>query len=195
MDVGLTIGVVGILVGLGIAYWQYRQACRAKAELAAFMRGLPDQVVNRVSSFLKGSQGRALEFYDVQESAEIYHTRSVDLDGDGEDELLVQHPFGLHNAALEVFKANHEELQLVAKITADTMAGFLVDDFDEDGRMEVQTLEVSVAADLPYVCGFRDLVWFRLELGKFQEVKREALYTRKDLDDFKKQSQVGSSFS
>lgn len=66
------------------------------------------------------------------------------------------------------------------------MAGFIVEDVDHDGRPEVKTLEVSLAANQPYVCGFRDEVLFRFNNGKFEEVSRKALYTQKDLKDFLK---------
>ena len=76
---------------------------------------------------------------------------------------------------------------MIAKVSVDTMAGFLVEDVDNDGRLEVKTLEVSPSADLPYVCGFRDAVWFRLENRRFVEVRRERLYEEKDLEAYKAQ--------
>ena len=181
----LILALFGIVVSLGVAYWQYRDAQKAKAELSAYMRRLPDQLLNNISGFLKGQQGEALEFYDLQESDKVFHTRIVDIDGDGEDELLVQYPFGLHNAALRVFGIKDHEFQLIDEISADTVAGFLIEDLDRDGRLEVKTLEVSPAANQPYACGFRDEVWFRFQNGKFEEVGRKHLYTQKDLNDFR----------
>jgi hypothetical protein len=133
---------------------------------------------------LKGAQGEALDFYDLQESGKTFHTRIVDIDGDGEDELLVQYPHGLHNATLRVFGIENHKLKLLDKISIDTMAGFLVEDVDHDGRLEVKSLQVSPAANLPYACGFRDEVWFRFTNGKFEEVGRRPMYTRKDLRDY-----------
>ena len=178
------------LVSLAFAYWQYRDAQNAKAELSAFMRKLPDQVLNNVSAYLKGKQGEALEFYDIEESGKTFHTRVVDIDGDGEDELLVQYPFGLHNATLRVFGIKNHKFKLLDQLSVDTMAGFLVEDVDHDGRLEVKTLEVSPNANLPYACGFRDEVWFRFNDGKFVEVGRKPLYTQKDLNDFIMQQEM-----
>lgn len=183
----LAIGVFGILlslISLGVAYWQYRDAQDAKAELSAYMRSLPDQVLNNVTAYLKGQQGEALEYYDLQESSKIFHTRIVDIDGDGEDELLLQYPFGLHNATLLVFGIKDHRFQLIDEITVDTMAGFIVEDVDHDGKLEVKTLEVSPAANQPYACGFRDEVLFRFSHGKFVEIDRKHLYSQKDLENF-----------
>ena len=184
MIVGI-FGIVLSLVGLGVAYWQYRDAQNAKAELSAFMRKLPDQVLNNISAYLKGEQGEDLDFYDLTESSKTFHTRVVDIDGDGEDELLIQYPHGAHNATLRVFGIKNHKFKLLDQITVDTMAGFVVEDVDHGGRLEVKTLEVSPAANLPYVCGFRDEVWFRLINGKFVEVGRKPIYTQKDLNNFK----------
>jgi cbb3-type cytochrome oxidase subunit 3 len=191
MELAIAIfGIVLGLVSLAVAYWQYRDAQNAKAELSAYMRSLPDQVLNNVTEYLKGQQGEALEFYDLQESGKIFHTRIVDIDGDGEDELLVQYPFGLHNAALRVFGIKDHEFRMLDEIDVDTMAGFIVEDVDHDGKLEVKTLEVSPAANQPYVCGFRDEVLFRFNNGKFDEVGRRHLYSEKDLNDFLGQGAV-----
>lgn len=187
MEFGLAI--LGIILSLAVAYWQYRDAQKAKAELSAFMRKLPDQVLNNVSAYLKGEQGEALDFYDLQASGKTFHTRIVDIDGDGEDELLVQYPHGLHNATLRVFGIKNHKFKLLDQISVDTMAGFLVEDVNGDGRLEVKTLQVSPAANLPYACGFRDEVWFRVKNGKFEEVGRKPLYTRKDLNDYIRQAE------
>jgi hypothetical protein len=193
MELGLAI--LGIILSLAVAYWQYREAQKAKAELSTFMRRLPDQVLNNISAYLKGGQGEALDFYDIQASGRTFHTRIVDIDGDGEDELLVQYPHGLHNATLRVFGIKNHKFKLLDQISVDTMAGFLVEDVDGDGRLVVKTLQVSPAANLPYACGFRDEVRFRLNNGKFEEVGRKRLYTRKDLNDYIKQGELSEDQS
>ena len=117
----------------------------------------------------------------MQESENRLHTSYADLDGDDEDELLVQYPYGAHAAVLQVFGFREGDFKLIDEITVDTMAGFIAEDKDSDGRLEVVTFEVSLEADLPYVMGFRDEVWYRLENDRFIEVQRINLYDPKDL--------------
>jgi hypothetical protein len=95
--------------------------------------------------------------------------------------LLVQYPYGAHAAVLQVFGFREGDFKLIDEITVDTMAGFIAEDKDSDGRLEVVTFEVSLEADLPYVMGFRDEVWYRLENDRFIEVQRINLYDPKDL--------------
>jgi hypothetical protein len=179
--IGIVLSVRGIAVSASIAYWQHKRAVKAERELYLVLHSLPSQLLNNVTRFLQVPQTDIHELYDLQESENRLHTSYADLDGDDEDELLVQYPYGAHAAVLQVFGFREGDFKLIDEITVDTMAGFIAEDKDSDGRLEVVTFEVSLEADLPYVMGFRDEVWYRLENDRFIEVQRINLYDPKDL--------------
>jgi hypothetical protein len=178
------VGIIGIIlgvIGIGVSYWQYKRAEKAENNLHIVLHRLPSQLLSNVARFLQTPQSDIRGLYDLQESDRRLHTSFADLDGDGEDELLVQHPYGAHAAVLQVFGFRDGDFKLIDEITADTMAGFVAEDKDGDGKLEVVTHEVSRDADFPYVMGFRDEVWYRLENERFVEAKRINLYDSKDL--------------
>ena len=179
--IGIVLGVAGITVTVAIAIWQHKRAEKAERNLQIVLHSLPSELLTNVSRFLQEPQTDIHELYDLQESDKRLHTSHADLDGDGEDELLIQYPYGPHAAVLQVFGFREGDFKLIDEITVDTMAGFIAEDKDTDGRLEVVTLEVSRDADFPYVMGFRDEVWYRLESDRFVEVKRINLYAPEDL--------------
>ena len=186
--VGIVLSVLGICVTAAIAYWQHKRAEKAERNLQIVLNSLPSQVLSNVTRFLQEPHSGVQELYDLQESSERFHTSRADLDGDGEEELLVQYPYGAHAAVFQVFGFRDGDFKLIDEITVDTMAGFVAEDKDADGKLEIVTLEVSIEADFPYVMGFRDEVWYRLENDKLTEVKRINLYDSKDLKKARKDS-------
>jgi hypothetical protein len=183
MDVIGIIGIVLAVVSLSFAIWQYQRANQAEKNLQLALKSLPTELLNNVSRFLERPTSDIRELYDLQESERTLHTSYADLDGNGEDELLVQYPYGAHSAVLQVFGFRNRDFKLIDEISIDTMAGFLPKDVDGDGRLEIVTHEVSRDADFPYVMGFRDEVWYRLENGHFVEVKRSHCYTDEALNE------------
>lgn len=179
--IGIALGVIGIAVTVAIAIWQHKRAEKAEKKLRTILDNLPSQLLTNVARFLQKPQTDIQEFYDLQESEKRLHTLHTDLNGDGEDELLVQYPYGAHAAVLQVFGFREDGFKLMDEITVDTMAGFIAEDKDTDGRIEIITIEVSRDADFPYVMGFRDEVWYRLENDHFVEVQRINLYDPEDL--------------
>lgn len=186
--IGIILGVLSVLLTSGIAIWQHSEAKKAKAELNGLLQSLPSQVFDNVSRLLKANQPQFSELYEMMNLENPLQSRYADLDGDGKDELLVQYPIGAHGTALQVFGFRDWEFRLITEISIDTPAGFVAEDIDGDDRLEVITHEVSLDADFPYVMGFRDEVWYRLENDDFVEVKRVNLYDKKDLKKARRDS-------
>ena len=180
--IGIVLGLMGLVLTTSIAIWQHSEAKKAKAELNGLLQSLPSQVFDNVSRLLQANQPEFSELYGMLNSEKALQSRYADLDVDGKDELLVQYPIGAHGAALQVFGFRDWEFKLIAELSIDTPAGFVAEDVDGDGRLEIVTNEVSQDADFPYVLGFRDEVWYRLENDRFVEVKRTNLYDKKDLE-------------
>ena len=186
MDVIGIIGIVLAVISFGFSIWWYRRANKAEKNLQRVLQHLPTELLNNVSRFIATPQSEIHELYDLQESERTLHTSYADLDGDGQDELLVQYPYGAHAAVLQVFGFRDGDFKLIDELTIDTMAGFLAKDVDGDGRLEVVTHEVSHDADFPYVMGFRDEIWYRLENDRFVEIRRVHSYTDEALSKARK---------
>lgn len=179
MSIILTI--LGLLLTSGIAIWQHLEAKKAKNELNSLLEGLPSQVFNNVSRLLESNRENNTELYGMMNSEDPLESSYIDIDKDGRKELVVQYPIGAHGTALQIFGFRDYEFRLIGETSTDTPAGFTIEDIDNDGKVEIITHEVSIDADLPYVMGFRDEVWYRFENDNFVEVKRINLYEKKDI--------------
>lgn len=100
----------------------------------------------------------------------------ADVDNDGRDELLVASPWGPHSSMLHVFGQRDEWPESFAKLTeisSGTPAGFTVGDLDEDGKIEIATVQPH--GDEPYAAGIRDEVLYRWNGQRFAEIATEPL--------------------
>jgi hypothetical protein len=177
---GNILTLTGMFLAIAIAIWQYLEASKAKSELKSFFKSLPDELVKSVQSYLsevvRGEDGLAeIVSQDFQFSAKY-----ADLDGDGQDELLIQMPYGAHGSQVKVFGLRDWEFKLIAELEVSAPSDFSVRDIDHDGRLEVTAIDVA-DTDFPYVSGFRDEVTFRLENDKFLELGRKPLYEQREL--------------
>lgn len=157
------------------------EAKKAKRELNNLLESLPSQVFNNVSRLIESNRDVNPELYEMMDSDDPLESRYIDLDKDGKKELVIQYPIGAHGTALQVFGFRDYEFRLINETSTDTPAGFKFEDVNNDGKFEIITHEVSLKADLPYVMGFRDEVWYRFENDEFVELKRINLYEIKDL--------------
>lgn len=189
---GLILGILGIAISVGIALWQNSRAKKAEAELNSILRSLPSQVLDNVTRLLQTNQSETSELYGMINSEKMLHSKYVDLDGDEKEELIVQYPYGAHGSAMQVFGLRNREFKFIAELLTNTPSGFVAEDVDKDGRIEIVTHETS--EDFPFVLGLRDEVWYRLESNKFVEIKRTKLYEPHDVDlayaDIDNQSEV-----
>jgi hypothetical protein len=183
MDIGIALGIFGIVLSTGIAIWQNSKAKQAEAELNNFLHNIPTQIFDNMSRLLLDHNAKTNDLYDLFTSGKSFHSECVDLNDDGEDELAIYFPYGAYGTALQVFWFMNRKFSFLAELTINTPSGFAFKDIDGDGKLEIVAHEVSRDADLPYVMGFRDEVWYRLVVNSFVEVKRIRLYTTKELEE------------
>ncbi|MFX5212855.1 hypothetical protein ABTC92_09915 [Acinetobacter baumannii] len=67
-------------------------------------------------------------------------------------------------------------------IVVSTTAGYIFNDIDNDGILEIITNDNSIKANKPYVQGFRDRVIFKFIDKKIQEISRLELYTEEEME-------------
>lgn len=182
---GIILGFCGIVLTAGIAIHQYIRANKAEAKLYNVLNSLPAEISTKILQLQSSINVEANQPFGLLESGESLETKIVDLDNDGAAELLVQYPFGVHNTVLQVFGFRDRQFNLITELEIDTPAGFWTEDKDNDGNIEVITHQVSLSADLPYVMGFRDEVWYRLENNELKEVNRINLFSSDDLNKAK----------
>lgn len=181
---GLFLGVIGILLSLAIAGWEYWRAEKAEHRLRETLTNLPVQLVADLSRlFLNPESPEALTKKEFAPKQSVLISRVADINGDGEDELLVSYVSGLHNTAIQVYgKKTPWDFGLLGEIVADTPTDFDLEDVDADGIPEITIVEVAKAPNLPYVMGLRDRVSYKLTDNGFIEVKRVNCYSAEDLE-------------
>ncbi len=173
--IGNVLGVSSILIAVLIAIWQFCVAQRAQAKLESIVKTLPNELLNSVKSFVEQPNEPANEILskDYGLSAKM-----ADLDGDGEDELLISSPFGPHGSRLQVFGFREWEFQKIDEITVMAPSDFELE--KGDGGINVVAIDIAETPHA-YVCGFRDEVRFRLGKVGFREVSRTPLYKPHEL--------------
>jgi hypothetical protein len=145
--VELALSVLGIILAVAIAGWEYRRANRAEAALDRAFNTLPQRLVADLARMIDTNPSS-------DEVLAGLTTQSADLNGDGKRELLVSYLSGPHNISLQVFgMKNHWEFGLLGEIFGQTPTDFVVEDVDDDGIPEVSVIEIAKAPDLPYVMG------------------------------------------
>jgi hypothetical protein len=75
----------------------------------------------------------------------LTRTQLVDINNDGEQELVVQHPSGAHSTQLQAFGWRGAEIDAefgeVASVYSNYASGSTVGDLDSDGRTEIASIE------------------------------------------------------
>lgn len=180
---GLALGLIGIGVSIAIAIWQHSKAKTAERHLASVLGSLPNALLDVVKQVLAskphddgGSQSPEIEDRRFQ-------AHYADLDGDGEDELLLEVDTGAYASVLLVYGVQSWELKKLGELYSTTIGGFEVGDLDGDGRIEVRTNEIARRPDLPYVAGLRDEVVYRFQKGEFVELSRKECFTEEEMKE------------
>jgi hypothetical protein len=169
--------LVGILVGLatvaiGFAWWQSRRVAQATQALNLAMEELPSMVVKALRLLVKSNQAGATTDPSL---GEPWHGAIdyVDVNADGQKELLVQYPTGAHGSALKILGWQAGEFKQLASLGVGTPVGFEFGDFDGDGRVEIKTEETDWSVGLPYVSAPRSMLLIRWNGADFVEVSRQ----------------------
>jgi len=167
------LGIIGIMFSLAIAYWQHRRAITAELKFDKYLQQLPAQLVEGVVKSIESAKpAHPATDGELLSSDRLTSVMYADLNNDGQDELIVQFPVGVHGSAIQIYEIGREGLKLITEWSSDTPAGFEIDNSDPQFAPLLRTGETNRSSELPYVSGLRDVVWYRLEHGQFVEHKR-----------------------
>jgi len=176
---GWVIGVTSI----GYAYFSGRKSDEKFSNVLNKLASQPIEILAILSS---PNENKVIELYDFQNSVnEPYVLSKFDIDNDGEDEIFIQSGAGPYSCKLEIYNyvkdPDAPTLQLMDTVVVSTTAGYIFNDIDNDGILEIITNDNSIKADKPYVLGFRDRVIFKFIDKKIQEISRVELYTEQEM--------------
>ncbi len=148
---------------------------------------LAAQPIELLSILSSPNENKVVELYDFQNRVnEPYVLSKFDIDNDGEDEIFIQSGAGPYSCKLEIYNyiqdPDEPTLQLMDTIVVSTTAGYIFNDIDNDGILEIITNDNSIKANKPYVQGFRDRVIFKFIDKKIQEISRLELYTEEEME-------------
>src|SRR3990172_3280602 len=102
-------------MALGIAAWERRKASHAEGRMSRVLSDLPRQVATQLNAQLKKAEPQS-----TVDRRGVFETSYADVDGDGNDELLVQFPAGAHGSALAVFGFRNFNLELIGELGVGT---------------------------------------------------------------------------
>jgi hypothetical protein len=186
---GIALAVLGICVTVAIAIYQHRKAETAERKLESLKTTLPAELMSAINEALARQLSSTEAVRPTHDSSETGaadpsspQTRYADIDGDGRDELLIEFLSGPHSTTLLVFNLKNWEFTKIAELQTTTPCGFDLVDYDDDGQIEVETVEIASFPDLPYVYGLRDRVTHKFLRGHFVEVKRVEGWDESDIE-------------
>lgn len=165
------LGIAGIAVSLGIAWWQHVKAKKAERTADEAIRAIPEKVGRVIAAVLPTGKP---EEKPGEPPRGWYEVKYADIDGDGSDEVLIQFPAGAHGSGLKVFGRRDHDLVEIGDLRTGTPVGFEIRDVDGDGRIEISTEETDWTAGQPYVSAPRLRVVYRWDGKAFAEVSRSA---------------------
>lgn len=165
---------MAVALALAVAWWQYKEALRAKLVLASTRNELTRLVADALCTILKSAQRDSGTPADLNRSGPGV-VDYVDVDADGQEEMLVQYPSGAHGCALRILGWRQGRFEEIGYLSVGTPVGFEFGDFDRDGRIEIKTQETDWGAGLPYAAAPRVVLILRWDGRGFAEVSRERL--------------------
>jgi len=168
---------LGILAGIataavGFAWLQARRASKASQVLRMATEDLPARVADAQRLSMRPGLQDALISPAFGKGCHV-SVDCLDVNADGQKELIVQHPTGAHGSALSIFGWRVGKFQKLADLGVGTPVGFEFGDFDGDGRIEIRSQETDWSANLPYVTAPRLTLLFRWNGAEFVEISRQ----------------------
>ncbi len=152
---------MGIL-GLAYGVLQNVKADRAHAKLRALVSAIPIRVASQVHRLLQ-PQERADEEYQPN------RLQNADIDGDGEEEILLEYVAPATGVLLKAFDRNEEGDLVEVGWLFSQHPGFRYGDFDGDGKTEIVTHAVHPDEESVALAPRVELIW-KWDKGGFREV-------------------------
>jgi hypothetical protein len=166
-----------IVITLAIAWRQYRHAIQARRCLKQAVEELPSKVLEATRAISRLNKGDS-DIRSVVSEAWCGAIDYLDVNEDGQEELLVQFPTGAHGSALKIFTWQNNKFEEFASLSVGTPVGFEYGDFDGDGNVEIRTEETDWNAGLPYVSAPRFVLLFRWNGTKFAQLPSASAATK-----------------
>ncbi|MDC4331428.1 FG-GAP repeat domain-containing protein [Acinetobacter baumannii] len=179
--------ITGWIIGLVSIFYAYLSGKKSDEKFNNVLNKLAAQPIELLSILSSQNENKVVELYDFQNRVnEPYVLSKFDIDNDGEDEIFIQSGAGPYSCKLEIYNyikdPDNPTLQLMDTVVVSTTSGYVFNDIDNDGILEIITDDNSIKADKPYVLGFRDRVIFKFVDKKIYEMSRLELYTEKEME-------------
>jgi len=178
MELALAFG--GIFISLGIAFHEHRRANRAEVEVRRQMQALPERVA--VEHVLARPQSQPPASSSDERAFPMFTVKYADLDGDGQDELIVTSPAGAHASELRVFGWRDLGFQELG-VLGSANPIIRVEDVDGDGRLEVIKHEPDFSTGEPYATAPSIEYVYRWDGQRFVELSSRRLEPTARSDD------------
>lgn len=160
--------IVLAVLGLALAAWQYIRAERAQdraehaqAKLHAEVAAIPSRVAAQVEHVLQPQRRGAEEFQPNV-------LRHVDIDGDGENEILLEYLAPATGVLLKVFDWKENQLVEIGELFSQ-QPGFQYSDVDADGKTEIVAFTMLPDAEVVSLSPRSKLV-FKWDGQEFREI-------------------------
>ncbi|WP_288385452.1 VCBS repeat-containing protein [uncultured Acinetobacter sp.] len=178
--------ITGWIIGIVSILYAYFSGKKSDEKFSNVLDKLASQPIELLAILSSPNENKVVELYDFQNRVnEPYVLSKFDIDNDGEDEIFIQSGTGPYSCRLEIYNyikdPDQQTLQLMDTVVVSTMAGYIFNDIDNDGILEIITNDNSIRADKPYVLGFRDRVIFKFIDKKIREISRLELYTEQEM--------------
>lgn len=172
MEFGILLGILG----LALAVWQYfraerfqkqaeqtqARAVQTQAELQAEVLAIPNRVTAQVERLLRPQQRGAEQF-------EPNILRHADIDGDGENEILLEYLAPATGRILKAFDWNEKgELMEIGWLFSQ-QSGFEYSDVDGDGKTEIISYATPPDAEVVALAPRAKLI-FKWDGLEFREI-------------------------
>lgn len=185
---GWIVGFISLVIAVASLIFAYKEKQNNSKAQDRFFNKLGSVPLELLGLLGVNNRGGVKHLYDFQENLNSpFSITQMDIDNDGEEEILVQSGYGSYSCKLEIYNfiKNDDDptLSLIDSVIVSTMSGYVFNDIDGDGKIEIVTVDNSIKADKAYVFGFRDSVVFIFEDKKIKEISREELYTDEELKE------------